>query len=51
MVKPRGALSGKVGCVVEGLIVSGRALAEIGLALPLHLPETAWLIAVERVNS
>ncbi len=35
----------------EGFNVSGRALAEIGLALPLHLPETAWLIAVERVNS
>lgn len=34
----------------EGFIVSGQALAEIGLALPLHLPETAWLIAVETLN-
>jgi alpha-galactosidase len=31
-----------------GLRLSGRALAETGLALPLTQPETAWLIAVER---
>ncbi len=31
----------------EGLTLSGRALAEVGLALPLTHPETAWLIAVE----
>lgn len=30
-----------------GLPLSGRALAETGLALPLALPETAWLISVE----
>lgn len=34
----------------DGLILSGRALAEAGLALPLSLPETAWLISVERVR-
>ncbi len=34
----------------SGYSMSGRALAEIGLALPLHLPETAWLILVERVE-
>lgn len=34
----------------EGLVLSGRALAEAGLALPLHLPETAWLIAIEDVT-
>jgi alpha-galactosidase len=33
----------------DGLVLSGAALAEIGLALPLTLPETAWLIALEQV--
>lgn len=33
-----------------GHIVSGLALSEIGLSLPLRLPETAWLISVETVN-
>ncbi len=33
-----------------GLVLSGRALSEIGLPLPLRLPETAWLISVETVN-
>ncbi len=33
-----------------GHIVSGHLLAEIGLPLPLRLPETAWLISVETVN-
>jgi len=32
-----------------GRILSGRALAEAGLALPLAHPETAWLIALETV--
>lgn len=32
-----------------GLVLSGQALAEVGLALPLTQPETAWLIAVERM--
>lgn len=31
----------------NGMILSGRALAERGLALPLIHPETAWLIAIE----
>lgn len=31
-----------------GLRLSGRALAEIGLMLPLDLPETAWLVGLER---
>jgi len=31
----------------EGIVLSGQALAEVGLALPLTHPETAWLIAVE----
>ncbi|HEV2568637.1 alpha-galactosidase [Sphingomonas sp.] len=31
----------------EGIVLTGTALAEIGLALPLTHPETAWLIAVE----
>ena len=33
----------------EGFTISGRALAEAGLALPLTHPETAWLIAVEQI--
>ena len=33
-----------------GLILSGHALSEIGLPLPLRLPETAWLISVETIN-
>ena len=33
----------------EGFRMSGRALGEVGLALPLAHPETAWLIAVEQV--
>lgn len=33
----------------DGLTLSGRALAEAGLALPLSHPETAWLIAVEQI--
>ena len=32
-----------------GLVLSGHALAEVGLALPLTQPETAWLISVERL--
>ncbi|MCA3256351.1 MAG: alpha-galactosidase [Alphaproteobacteria bacterium] len=32
-----------------GRTLSGRALAESGLALPLAHPETAWLIALEKV--
>lgn len=32
-----------------GLILSGAALATHGLALPLTHPETAWLIALERL--
>jgi alpha-galactosidase len=32
-----------------GLILSGRALMMQGLALPLTHPETAWLIALERL--
>jgi alpha-galactosidase len=32
-----------------GRTLSGRALAEAGLALPLAHPETAWLIALERI--
>ncbi|MEP2101595.1 MAG: alpha-galactosidase [Parasphingorhabdus sp.] len=31
----------------SGMVLSGRALAERGLALPLTHPETAWLIAIE----
>jgi alpha-galactosidase len=34
----------------EGYMVSGHVLSEIGLPLPLRLPETAWLISVETVN-
>lgn len=33
----------------KGLILSGSALTEMGLALPLTHPETAWLIAVEMI--
>ena len=33
----------------DGFTLSGRALAEAGLALPLTHPETAWLIAVEQI--
>ncbi len=33
----------------EGLVLSGTALMTQGLALPLTHPETAWLIALERV--
>jgi alpha-galactosidase len=35
----------------DGMILSGMALAERGLALPLTHPETAWLIALEKVKS
>ncbi len=34
----------------EGLVLSGRALREHGLALPLTRPETAWLISLETVK-
>ena len=34
----------------DGMVLSGQVLAEAGLALPLNLPETAWLISVELVN-
>ena len=33
----------------EGLVLSGRALMTHGLALPLTHPETAWLIALEKL--
>ena len=33
----------------EGLVLSGTALMTQGLALPLTHPETAWLIALERL--
>ena len=33
-----------------GFMVSGHVLSEIGLPLPLRLPETAWLISVETFN-
>jgi alpha-galactosidase len=32
-----------------GLVLSGAALAEAGLALPLTQPETAWLVALEEL--
>lgn len=35
----------------SGFVLSGRALAERGLALPLTYPETAWLIAIEEQKS
>lgn len=35
----------------EGLILSGTALMTQGLALPLTHPETAWLIALERLDA
>lgn len=31
----------------DGIILSGQVLATTGMALPLNLPETAWLISVE----
>ncbi|MEO0463190.1 MAG: alpha-galactosidase [Pseudomonadota bacterium] len=34
----------------EGMALSGRALMTQGLALPLTYPETAWLIALERLD-
>ena len=34
----------------EGFTLSGRALLTQGLALPLTHPETAWLIALEKVT-
>lgn len=34
----------------KGLVLSGRALATHGLALPLTHPETAWLIALEKIE-
>ena len=34
-------------CWRDGLTLSGQVLAESGLALPLTLPESAWLISVE----
>ena len=33
----------------EGLVLSGAALMSHGLALPLTHPETAWLIALEKI--
>ncbi|MFO6446094.1 alpha-galactosidase [Erythrobacter sp. NE805] len=33
----------------EGLVLSGKALMTQGLALPLTHPETAWLVALERL--
>jgi alpha-galactosidase len=33
----------------DGLVLSGTALMTQGLALPLTHPETAWLIALERL--
>lgn len=35
----------------EGLVLSGTALMGQGLALPLTHPETAWLIALERLGT
>lgn len=32
----------------DGLVLTGQALREVGLALPLTHPETAWLISLER---
>ena len=34
----------------DGMVLSGQVLAVAGLALPLTLPETAWLISVELAN-
>lgn len=34
----------------RGFVLTGQALAEVGLALPLTRPETAWLISVERIG-
>ncbi len=34
----------------DGIVLSGRALRCAGIALPLHLPETAWLVALQRVE-
>ena len=34
----------------EGHVLSGRALMERGIALPLAFPETAWLVALERMD-
>ena len=34
----------------QGITLSGRALADRGIALPLTHPETAWLIAIEKVT-
>ena len=33
----------------DGLVLSGMALSEVGFALPLSRPETAWLVSVEIV--
>ena len=33
----------------EGLTLSGTALMTQGLALPLTHPETAWIIALEKI--
>jgi alpha-galactosidase len=33
----------------EGLILSGKALAHPGISLPLSVPETAWLVSLERL--
>ncbi|MFN4020225.1 MAG: GH36 C-terminal domain-containing protein [Erythrobacter sp.] len=33
----------------DGIVLSGAALMTQGLALPLTHPETAWLIALERL--
>ena len=45
---PRARLLPKPEIWLTGLSLSGRALAETGLQLPLSLPDTAWLIALER---
>ena len=34
----------------EGRTLTGQALRDIGLALPLTHPETAWLVAIERMR-
>jgi len=35
----------------DGITLSGQALASTGLALPLTHPETAWLIAIQKLQS
>lgn len=36
-------------CFRDGIELSGVALGEIGLALPLSRPETAWLVSLEMI--